>query len=401
MKGLRTAAIYGVLVALALALGLAANQAPPQPTTVPSVDNPGPLGLRALYLYLQESGAPVSALHEAFDTPGIPEGVRTVVVAAPVGRPMTEAETEALRQWVRRGGTLVYLASRNAKTQQPHLDDWLRPSTGSLPPPDSEGLPPKERDLTGTTVHVWVPVGAARGLERLRVSLDQGVNVGRPEAVPLAGAKGVAVMWRVPEGQGEVYVLAGVDLAENRRLELLDNLRFWDALAARGPLAFDEYHHALGPKPEPPSARALWVFVAQGLVVGLLYAVSRGTRFGPPRPRLQEKHRSALEYVRSLGWLARRSKVERELVPELARQLRRRMHERLGIPLTLPEDEVARLLEQTCGLPAADYLAAREDLVRTMEQRDVRPSDYARLVRRYARFEDVITGRTPPAVIKQ
>jgi hypothetical protein len=398
MKGLKTAAIYGVLVALALALGLAANRAPPQATTVPSVDNPGPLGLRALYLYLQESGAPVSALREALDAPGIPEGVRTLVVAAPAGRPVTEAEAEALRKWVSQGGTLVYLMSRTTKARQPHLDDWLRISTGPMPPPDSEGLPPKERDLTGTTVRVWVPVGAARGLERLRVSLDQGVTVGRPEAVPLAGAKGAAVVWRVPEGRGEVYVLAGVDLAENRRLELLDNLRFWDALAARGPLAFDEYHQSVGPKPEPPSARALWVFVAQGLVVGLLYAVSRGTRFGPPRPRQQEKHRSALEYVRSLGWLARRSKVERELVPELARQLRRRMHERLGIPLTLPEDEAARLLEQTCGLPAADYLAAREDLVRTLEQRDVRPSDYARLVRRYARFEDVITGRTPPSV---
>lgn len=395
MRNLRTAAFYGVLVALALALGLAVNQSPPPPTTLPSVDNPGPLGLRALYLYLQESGAPVSALRESFDAPGIPEGVRTVVVAAPTKRPVTEAEAEALRQWVSQGGTLVYLASRDAKTRQRPLDDWLRLSEGPLPPPDAEGLPPEEKDLSGTTVRVWVPVGAARGLERFRVSLDQGLTVERPEAVPLAGVNGAAVLWRMPEGRGEVYVAAGVDLAENRRLELLDNLRFWEALAERGPLAFDEYHHGVAPKQEPPSARALWVFVAQGLVVGLLYTVSRGTRFGPPRPPVVEKHRSALEYVRSLGWLARRSKVERELVPELARQLRRRMHERLGIPLALPEDEAARLLEQTCGLPAADYLAAREELVRTMEQRELRPSDYARLVRRYAHIEDVITGRTP------
>jgi hypothetical protein len=393
MKGARTAAIHGVLVALALALGLAVNQAP-SPPQVPSVDNPGPLGLRALYLYLQESGAPVSALREALDRPGLPEDVRTVVVAAPSGRPVTEGEAEALREWVSRGGTLVYLASRDAKARQPHLDDWLRLSEGPMLAPDSEGLPPREKDLTGTTVRVWVPVGAARGLERLRVSLDRGLSVGLPEAVPLAGAKGAAVMWRVPEGRGEVYVLAGADLAENRRLELLDNLRFWDALAARGPLAFDEYHHGAAPKQEPPSARALWVFVAQCLGVGLLYAVSRGTRFGPPRPLVVEKHRSALEYVRSLGWLARRAKMERELVPELARQLRRRMHERLGIPLTLPEDEAARMLERTCGLPAADYLAAREDLVRTLEKHNIRPADYARLARQYARFEGILTGRT-------
>lgn len=392
MKGWRTAVIYGVLVALALGLGLAVNQSPP-PSVVPSVDNPGPLGLRALYLYLQESGAPVSALEEALDGPGLPEGLRTLVVAAPSGRPVTEDEAEALRSWVSRGGTLVYLASRGAKAKQPHLNDWLRISEGPMPPPDSEGLPPGESDLTGTTVRLWGPVGVTRDLERLRVSLDRGITVDRPEAVPLAGARGVAVAWRMPEGRGEVYVLAGADLAENRRLELLDNLRFWDALVAHGPLAFDEYHHGAAAKQEPPSARGLWLFVAQGLLVGLLYAVSRGTRFGPPRPLVVEKHRSALEYVRSLGWLARRSKVERELVPELARRLRRHMHERLGIPLALPEDEAARMLEQACGLPAADYLAAREDLVRTMERRDIRPSDYARLARRYARLENLLMGR--------
>lgn len=392
MRGARTAILYGVLVALALGLGLAVNQSPPPPR-VPSVDNPGPLGLRALYLYLQESGAPVSALREAFDGAGLPEGLRTVVVAAPSGRPVTEGEAGALRSWVSRGGSLVYLVSRDAKTRQPHLDDWLRISEGPMLEPDSEGLPPGEKDLTGTTVRVWEPVGAVRGLQRLRVSLDRGITVGGPEAVALAGTKDAAVLWRMPEGRGEVYVLAGADVAENRRLELLDNLRFWDALASHGPLAFDEYHHGAAPKQEPPSARGLWVFVAQGLLVGLLYAVSRGTRFGPPRPLVVEKHRSALEYVRSLGWLARRSKVERELLPELARQLRRHMHERLGIPLTLPEDEAARMLEQTCGLPAADYLAARDDLVRTLEQRDIRPSDYARLARHYARLENLITGR--------
>ncbi|HYO68796.1 MAG TPA: DUF4350 domain-containing protein [Archangium sp.] len=392
MKSTRTAIIYGVLVALALGLGLAVNQSP-APSMLPSVDNPGPLGVRALYLYLQESDARVLTLREPFDGQELGDSIQTVVVAAPSKRPVTEEEAGALRSWVSRGGTLVYLVSREAKAKQPQLDDWLRISEGPMLAPDSEGLPPRERDLTGTTVRVWVPVGPMRNVERLRVSLDRGITVGRPEAVPLAGAKGAAVVWRVPEGHGEVYVLAGTDLAENRRLELLDNLRFWDVLAARGPLAFDEYHHGVPPKPEPPSARGLWVFVAQGLLVGLLYAVSRGTRFGPPRPLVVEKHRSALEYVRSLGWLARRSKVERELVPELARQLRRHMHERLGIPLTLPEDEAARMLERSCGLPAADYLAAREDLVRTMEQRDIRPSDYVRLARQYARFENLITGR--------
>jgi hypothetical protein len=392
MKGLKTAAIYGVLVTLALAVGLAVDQSP-RHSVVPSVENAGPLGLKALYLYLRESGAPVTALRESFAEPGLSEDVRTVVVAAPVGRPVTEPEVEALKAWVRQGGTLVYLVSREAKARQPKLDAWLGISSGPLLPPGSVGLSEGETDFTGTTARVWVPVGAARGLERFRVAMARGVTVSGPRAVPLAGEKGAAVLWRVPEEAGEVYVLAGTDLAENQRLELLDNLRFWDALAARGPLAFDEYHHGADLAREPPSARGVWVFAAQCLVVGLLYVAARGTRFGPPRPLLVEKHRSALEYVRSMGWLARRSKVERELVPELARQLRRRMHERLGILLTLPEDEAARALEQTCGIPASDYLEAREDLVRTLERQVITPGDYARLARRHARLENLISGR--------
>jgi len=392
MKDARLVALYAVLVTVALALGLAANQGQP-PSSLPSVDNPGPLGLRALYLYLQESGAPVSELRESFDAQALSGGARTVVMAAPQTRPVTDEEAKALREWVSQGGTLIYLASREARSRSRALDDWLQLSDGPLLPSNSDGLPPGEQDLTGTTVRVWGRVGTTREVERLRVALDRGLTVGRPDAVPLAGAQGIAVVWRVPEGQGEVYVLAGTDLGENRRIEMLDNPRFWDGLAARGPLAFDEYHHGVAPTKEPPSARALWIFVAQALVVGLFYVVSRGTRFGPPRPLLVEKHRSSLEYVRSLGWLARRAKVERELVEELARQTRRCMHERLGISPALPEDEAARLLERSSGLPAADYLATREDLVRTLEQRHIRPGDYARLVRQHARIEALITGR--------
>jgi hypothetical protein len=207
------------------------------------------------------------------------------------------------------------------------------------------------------------------------------------DAVPLAGLGSAVAVWRRALGSGEVYVLAGADLAENRRLELLDNLRFWDALAARGPLLFDEYHHQLAPP--PPLSRGIWVFVAQVLAVGLLHAVSRGTRFGAARPLRQERHRSALEYVRSMGWLMRRSKVERELLPELERALRQLMQERLGIPLTLADADAARLMERG----GQDYLEAKADLTRTHAQQAIRPADYARVARRYAHLERVVTGR--------
>ncbi|WP_224249162.1 DUF4350 domain-containing protein [Hyalangium gracile] len=388
MKNLRTFLFFGVLIAIAAALGLAAHEAPPE-STIPSVDNPGPLGLRALYLYMEEGGASVGVHRESLEA--LPSGTRTVVIAAPHARAVSSEEVDALERFVRAGGTLVFLSSREKEPGQPALEDWLKLEQGPWVPADGFGLPQGEQDLGGSTVGFWLPAGAARGLGRLRVSRDRGVIVGLPEAVPLAGLGSSVTLWRLGMGQGEVYVAAGADLAENRRLELLDNLRFWDALAARGLMLFDEFHHAAAPP--PPLSRGLWVFALQCLAVGGLYVVARGTRFGAPRPQLPERHRSSLEYVQSMGWLARRAKVERELLTELARHLRQLMQDRLGIPLVLSEEEAARLLEQRCGIPAAHYLEARTELMRALDAPTLSPKDYARVAARYARLEAVIIGR--------
>jgi hypothetical protein len=373
-----------VLIALALAVGLATREEAPE-SVVPTVENTGPQGARALYLYLREGGRAVDAHTASMES--LPASARTVVLAAPQGRPVSKDEVSALERFVRGGGTLVYLSPRELGQHQAALEDWLGLEAGPLMPASSRGLDSDLADAGGTTVDVWIPAGPLRGLSGLRVSQDRGVRMSHEDAVPLAGLGGAAAVWRWPLGTGEVYVLAGADLAENRRLELLDNLRFWEALAARGPLLFDEYHHQLAPP--PPLSRGIWVFVAQVLGVGLLYAVSRGTRFGAARPLRVERHRSALEYVRSMGWLMRRAKVERELLPELDRSLRQLMQERLGIALTLADADAARRMERG----GTDYLEAKADLARTHAQPAIRPADYARVARRYAHLERVVTGR--------
>jgi hypothetical protein len=388
MKNLRTFLFFGVLITVAAAMGLAAREAPPE-SSLPSVDNPGPLGLRALYLYLREGGATVEAHRDPLET--LPPSTRTVVIAAPQARAVSPEEVDTLERFVRAGGTLVFLTSREKKKGQPALEQWLELEQSRWLGASSRGLPQGEQDLGGTTVDVWLPAGAARGLGGFRVSRDHGVTLGMAEAVPMAGLEGAVALWRLGLGQGEVYVAAGPDLAENRRLELLDNLRFWDALAARGPMVFDEFHHLEAPP--PPLSRGLWVFALQCLAVGGLYVIARGTRFGAPRPLLPERHRSALEYVQSLGWLARRAKVERELLPELARHLRQLMYDRLGIPLALSEEEAARMLQQRSGIPPARYLEARAELAQALDQRAISAKDYARVAARYARLEAVVTGR--------
>jgi hypothetical protein len=388
VKNARTLAVFGVLIALALAVGLATRADPPE-SVQPTVENTGAQGARALYLYLREGGRKVDAHTSSLES--LPDGTRTVVLAAPQGRPVSEEEVSALERFVQGGGTLVYLSPRELGKHQPALEDWLLLEQGPLMPASSRGLDSTMADAGGTTVDVWLAAGPLRGLTALRVSQDRGLRMGHEDALPLAGLGGAVAVWRRALGAGEIYVLAGADLAENRRLELLDNLRFWDALAARGALLFDEYHHQLAPP--PPLSRGIWVFAAQVLAVGLLYAASRGTRFGAPRPLRQERHRSALEYVRSMGWLMRRAKVERELLPELERSLRQLMQERLGIPVSLADADAARLMERG----GQDYLDAKADLTRTHAQPAVRPADYARVARRYAHLERMVTGRESDA----
>lgn len=391
MKNARILAAFGVLIALALAVGLATREDAPD-SPVPSVDNPGPQGARALYLYLSEGGREVDTHTTSLES--LPAGTRTVVVAAPQGRPVSKEEVQSLERFVHEGGTLVYFSPRELGQHQAALEAWLKLDTGPLLPASGRGLGSSLADAGGTTADVWLDAGPLRGLSALRVSQDRGVRLGHDTALPLAGLGGSAVVWRWPLGSGEVYVLAGADLAENRRLELLDNRRFWDALAARGPLLFDEFHHTLAPP--PPVSRGFWVFAAQVLAVGGLYVVSRGTRFGAPRPLRTERHRSALEYVHSMGWLMRRAKVEKDLLPELDRSLRQLMQERLGVPLGLPDADAARLLERDGGIPAEDYLDAKADLTRTLAQPAIRPADYARVARRYAHLERGVTGRESP-----
>ncbi|RKG96947.1 DUF4350 domain-containing protein [Corallococcus sp. CA053C] len=392
MRNARVAVVLGLLIAVALAVGLASREAAPD-SPVPSVTNPGPLGLKGLFVYLREGGRDVSTQETSLES--LPTGIRTLIIAAPQAQPVTKEEVASLERFVQGGGTLVYLSPHTLGKHQPGLEEWLGLVPGALLGTNHEGLTSEWVDPAGVTVDVWLPSGLLRGLSSLRVSRDRSLRMEHETAVPLAGLSGTGVVWRWGLGKGEVYVVAGPDLAENRRLELLDNLRFWDALAARGPLRFDEFHHAAITR--PPLSQGLWVFIAQGLAVGLVYVVSRGTRFGAPRPLRVERHRSSREYVRSLGWLMRRAKVEAELLPELDSALRRLMQERLGIAPSLPDADAARLLEETCGVPARDYLDAKEDLVRTRDRAPVRPADYTRLARRYAHLERRVTGRAGEA----
>lgn len=361
-----------LLFGAALVFGLAAGGQPGADSPLPSTHNPGPRGAAVLHTWLSEGGGAV----ERLDGPltAIPAGVEVLVLAAPTDREVTRDEVDAVERFVEAGGTLLYFSPRPA-TAQPELAKWLalKDTVTTLPRAEETTL----GDLGGATVQVDVPRGLLAGARQLRVSADTGLEV-EDAAIPVAQK----MLWWRGLGKGEVWIAAGADLLENRRLQLLDNPQLWANLARRR-VAFDEFHFAAAPK--VAWSANLWATLGQFFFVSLIFVAARGRRLGPGRPTPIRQQRSILEYVGSMGALLRRAGVEGPLAVQQRDRLRRLMHERLGIGLQLPSDEASRLLASHTGLPPGAWSR--------FEASTLGPVDFAAHGAEAARLEAAVVGR--------
>lgn len=376
-------AIYAAAVLAAIVAALFSRARVP-PSELPSVDNAGPRGLKALRVYLEETGQEVVAHRSAFES--FPAEVATIVIAAPEARPIGPAEVDALERFVERGGTLVYLAPPD-RDSQPHLGERFPTSEGKF-------LAAKAllgRDASGASAQAWIPTGVLAGVNALRVAAGGTSTVRDQRFVPIAGNGPDAVLWSVTRGKGTVLVASGPSIAANQRLHLEDNLQLWANLAARGPMLFDEYHHV--PAPPPPASRGMHAVALQFAICALVFLWARGTRLGPPRPERVERHRSTLEYLAAFAWLTRRSRVEPQLLRESLTRLRRLMHDREGIAVTLPHADAALRLHETCNVPPERYLRAVRDAENATAERSVDPRRFRALSAALMELEDAVAGR--------
>ncbi len=371
MSVLRRWGGYLLLLVLALIAGLAAGPDAAGSSTLPLIAHQGPQGVAVLETWLRERGRTASPITEPWNA--LPAGVSTLVLAEPAARPYSRAEVEVLRAFVQSGSTLVFLAPR-ALDAQPHLRDWLGYEKGDKQPLDRENA----ADVAGATTTVQLRGGPTLNTRTLRVSAARGWRCATPDLVPVDAHSALCFH---PEGAGQVWLGAGADLAENRRLDLADNLKFWAGLPA--PIAFDESHHVAV---LPPSLSTnLWATWLQCGVVALAFLLGRMRRLGVARPTPKNVNRSSLEYVHTFGALTAQAGVEPELVDALRAGLRRRLHERLGLGPTLPIAVIAQELEQLQRCPASEFVA----LDRRLEHgaRQAGPSEYLALSREVAALE--------------
>lgn len=337
----------GALIVLAMIITALGRQ-PDSASPLASVNNRGPRGAAVLATWMRESGVAIVELHAPLTT--IPPEVKTLIVAAPLIAEVSRDEVASMQRFVEAGGTLVYLDPRGKG--QPAIENWLKLKPGSTPALVSEaGL----EDVGGTTVAVRFGGGALQGLEKFRVAAEPMLDVQHEGAVP---AVGEGALWWLPLGQGEIWIGAGQDLIENARLEVFDNARFWSAVAARGPIAFDEYHLEARTAGLPISVTAsVWQLV----FLALLFLLARAPRLGPAREEPANQHRSSLDYVKAMATLTQNAKVEAALTDALRHEFRRRLDDELGIAAQLSWPEAIAEFHRRTQAPTEALLEVERE----------------------------------------
>lgn len=349
-----------------------------------SIESTGGHGVKTLFRYLQARGYDVRAIQDAPRL--LPAEVRTLVVVAPDEREVT---TETIADWerfLRRGGTLVYLAPLPIGSTQEEAARWLE--LKSLAPPEP---------LPGQSFQTWpvLPFVGAPSEGVLATKAKTPVLQVGGAFVPVAGdvTIGSPLVQRVFENRGRLFVGAGPDLASNDAITEGDNIEFWERLAQDGPLGFDEHHHRAAP---PPLPRSLVLVAIHSLLLFALYAWVRGVRMGAPRSIVVQKHRSSREYLEAFAGLLRTSAVEKDLLGESWERLRRTLHDELGVPLKAEDTVFADELAAARRIPRERFLTLAAEVHAALREERVRPRRYIALMRGVAALDrDVGHGAAP------
>jgi hypothetical protein len=348
--------LLALLVLGAVLAQLAAGSGPTGGPPLAS-DDAGPTGALALSLWIARLGYPVRRLSGTRATPD--DGVRVLFVLDPTRR-FTRAESTALLDWVRRGGTLVYFPGIVPSFRDAAFapDDGLGADLGAslrLPPlADGSGSP--VRSLPPAFPAFFAAPAPTRFDVRVVGGLDLRGESWAPLAVDASAAPARTIAATEALGRGRVVAAASASFFANGEIGAADNAALVLNALARVPTGatvdFDEYHHGDVAAPDLVHAMrdAPWGWaIGYAALLTFLFALWGGRRFGPPLVPDAAPGRSAADYVTSfagllqrrggkdaIGWAQRR----------YASQVRRRLARARGLRPDLPAADLARLVAE-------------------------------------------------------
>jgi len=261
-----------------------------------------PGGYKALYLWLHSMNIPVKRWEKKLSQ--LPAEASVLLIVEPELMPST-TELKTLRKWVARGGTLVIVASR------PNL--FLQRTDLTLQP--RSGMHQWHHKQNGKPSLLFQPGPYTREIRKLATTVHPGITSSRPEGIVHLRSNWGPLLIALNEGKGRVIGLSDPNLLCNAALRDADHARLAINLllthVGSGTLLIDEYHHGygrattvvehlLGSRALPP--------LLQGIFLLLVLWAAAGRRFGIPRPLIQEKRRSSLEYVRAMAQVYQRAR---------------------------------------------------------------------------------------------
>jgi hypothetical protein len=307
---------------------------------MPTTADRGSRGLQGLQSWIKSSGIRVRSLRSRYDRlpadAGLPERGNLMILTLPQTLPARELETDALKDWVERGNSVLVLDGSIEVLAQPEPRRWqpsgvLAALGFSLEFADTEG---DQEDDSGDPAAAQLQLDkdgrpSPRGLiPRGRHPVLQGmreVQVRTHSLYPLALTSKEKfrtalvlledpltrspALWRVRIGEGTGWISGYADLFGNTALGGGDNARLLanivaSSLGPDGRVIFDDMHQGLTEVYDPNAffgdARlhaTLWFMVGFWLV----YVVGRSNRIAPliQRPELPR----AVDFVRAVGGL--------------------------------------------------------------------------------------------------
>jgi hypothetical protein len=315
----------GILLAVFL-IGRPRSDGPPLDPS-----SSGRLGTRALVLLLEDLGADVSVRE------GPPAADDDVVLV--LSDALADDQRAAVRRHVEGGGRLV-VADPSSSLQPFPIGDPLR-----------------ARALRrGCDVPALAEVGT--------VDPVGGVGFDVPASgTPCFSGDGGAFVAVAGLGGGTVVGIGGAGALTNSSLGEVDNAVLAAALLAPRP---GTRVAVLRPAPVGGGERSLSDLIAPGVkgaltqlgVAFLLYALWRARRLGQPVPEQQPVPLAASELVVAVGHLLQRAGRRDQAGALLRADLRRRLAERLGLPLDAPVEVVATAAAVRTGIPVERLRAA-------------------------------------------
>jgi hypothetical protein len=360
----------------------------------------GPTGTRALHDFLSESGYKVMRWREAPEKllGKTGENVATFVVIGTTRLPFSQEQTEALGQWIARGGCFVLIdrdpmmKGKSAWSITARSTDF--PSFDTNPADASQMTenvtpvaPIQPTSLTHNVSTILPSRFASRiminpAIEKEEAAKDEEakddyvfedyedespppVAAVEPDEETVSYApvahvadKSGALLVDYMYGRGRVIVLSDPYIVANTGIRANDNLQLAVNVLTTydGLIAFDEYHQGRGITRNAFasyfSGTPVLAIAAQIVLLVLLVLWTNARRFGRPLPLPYVDRRSSLEFVASMAELQERSRAFDLAIENIYARTRRVLARYAGLDYNSSRSEIAARVAERSKLDA-------------------------------------------------